>query len=137
MQADWLDIFKVASTLKGWLQEGFGATGEAYLVGPDHLVRSAPRAFYENPDVYFAELKAVGTESFVATEGNPAKATLEIKLAVVKHVIAIRLAEDQAAKAAAAKKLEKEKLLAVLGRKQDAVLENLTEAELLARINNL
>ena len=35
------------------------------------------------------------------------------------------------------KRLEKEKLLAVLGRKQDAVLENLTEAELLARINNL
>jgi hypothetical protein len=84
-----------------------------------------------------AELKAIATESFVATETNPAKATLETKLAVVKHVIAIRLAEDQAAKAAAAKKLEKEKLLAVLGRKQDAVLENLTEAELLARINNL
>jgi hypothetical protein len=73
----------------------------------------------------------------VSTETNPAKATLETKLEVVKHVIAIRLAEDQAAKAAAAKKLEKEKLLAVLDRKQDAVLENLTEAELLARINNL
>ncbi|WP_027661440.1 hypothetical protein [Salinispora fenicalii] len=84
-----------------------------------------------------AELKAIDTESFVATETNPAKATLETKLEVVKHVIAIRIAEDQAAKAAAAKKLEKEKLLAVLGRKQDAVLENLTEAELLARINNL
>ncbi|WP_127502061.1 hypothetical protein [Actinoplanes solisilvae] len=84
-----------------------------------------------------AELKAVDTESFVATETNPAKATLATKLEVVKHVIAIRLAEDQAAKAAAAKKLEKEKLLSVLGRKQDAVLENLTEAELLARINNL
>jgi hypothetical protein len=83
------------------------------------------------------ELKTIDTESFVATETNPAKATLETKLAVVKHVIAIRLAEDRAAKAAAAKKLEKEKLLAVLGRKQDAVLENLTEAELLARINNL
>ncbi|GAB3845475.1 hypothetical protein GCM10029963_23830 [Micromonospora andamanensis] len=84
-----------------------------------------------------AELKAIDTESFVATETNPAKATLETKLEVVKHVIAFRIAEDQAAKAAAAKKLEKEKLLAVLGRKQDAVLENLTEAELLARINNL
>lgn len=84
-----------------------------------------------------AELKAVDTESFVTTEANPAKATLETKLAVVKHVIAVRIAEDQAAKAAAARKLEKEKLLAVLGRKQDAVLENLTEEELLARINNL
>ena len=43
-----------------WRQEGFGDTGEAYLVGPDYLVRSAPRAFYENRDDYFAELKAVG-----------------------------------------------------------------------------
>jgi hypothetical protein len=84
-----------------------------------------------------AELKAIDTESFVATESNPAKATLETKLEVVKRVIAVRIAEDQAAKAAAAKKLEKEKLVAVLGRKQDAVLENLTEAELLARINDL
>ncbi|MEU4164981.1 hypothetical protein [Actinoplanes sp. NPDC026670] len=84
-----------------------------------------------------AELKAIDTESFVATETNPAKAALETKLEVVKHVIAVRLAEDQAAKAVAAKKLEKEKLLAVLGRKQDAVLENLSEEELLARINNL
>ncbi|GAB7046508.1 hypothetical protein [Catenuloplanes indicus] len=84
-----------------------------------------------------AELKAIDTESFVATETNPAKATLETKLEVVKHVIAVRLAEDQAAKAAAANKLEKEKLIAILGRKQDAALENLTEAELLARINNL
>lgn len=43
-----------------WRQEGFGETGEAYLVGPDHLVRSAPRAFYENRNAYFAELRAAG-----------------------------------------------------------------------------
>jgi hypothetical protein len=28
-----------------WRQDGFGATGEAYLVGPDRFVRSGPRAF--------------------------------------------------------------------------------------------
>jgi hypothetical protein len=84
-----------------------------------------------------AELKAIDTESVVATETNPAKATLETKLDVVKHVIAVRLAEDQAAKAAAANKREKDKLLAILGRKQDAALENLSEEELLARIDNL
>ena len=43
-----------------WRQEGFGATGEAYLVGPDFLVRSGPRTFYENRDRYFAELKGGG-----------------------------------------------------------------------------
>lgn len=84
-----------------------------------------------------AELKAVDTESFVATEDNPAKATWEDKLNIVKHVIAVRLAENRTAAALATKKREKEKLLEVLSRKQDAALENLSEDELLARINDL
>ena len=55
------EIDKVVTGDRRWRHEGFGATGEAYLVGPDNLARSAPRAFYENRDHYFAELKAVGT----------------------------------------------------------------------------
>ena len=43
-----------------WRHEGFGATGEAYLVGPDFLVRSSGRNFFENRDLYFSELKAGG-----------------------------------------------------------------------------
>lgn len=43
-----------------WRHEGFGATGEAYLVGPDFLVRSNGRNFFERRDVYFSELKAGG-----------------------------------------------------------------------------
>jgi class 3 adenylate cyclase len=44
-----------------WNREGFGATGEAYLVGPDFLIRSAPRLFFENRDRYFEELVRGGT----------------------------------------------------------------------------
>jgi class 3 adenylate cyclase len=40
-----------------WQHEGFGATGEAYLVGADFLIRSSPRLFFENRDRYFEELK--------------------------------------------------------------------------------
>ena len=54
------EIDNVVTGDRRWRQEGFGATGEAYLVGPDHFVRSGPRAFYENPDQYFAELKRGG-----------------------------------------------------------------------------
>ena len=54
------EIDNVVTGGRRWRQEGFGDTGEAYLVGPDHLVRSAPRAFYENQEGYFAELKSVG-----------------------------------------------------------------------------
>ena len=54
------EIDNVVTGDRSWRQEGFGATGEAYLVGPDRFVRSGPRAFYENRDQYFAELKAGG-----------------------------------------------------------------------------
>ncbi|RDL47483.1 Adenylate cyclase [Ensifer sp. M14] len=55
------EIDKVVTGTRRWRQEGFGETGEAYLVGPDYLVRSGPRAFYEDREGYFAELKSVGT----------------------------------------------------------------------------
>ena len=54
------EIDNVVTGGRRWRQEGFGDTGEAYLVGPDYLVRSGPRAFYENREAYFAELKSVG-----------------------------------------------------------------------------
>ena len=54
------EIDKVVTGGRRWQQEGFGMTGEAYLVGPDYLVRSGLRAFYEDRDAYFAELKAGG-----------------------------------------------------------------------------
>jgi class 3 adenylate cyclase len=54
------EIDDVVTGDRRWLQDGFGATGEAYLVGSDHFVRSGPRAFYENRDRYFAELKQGG-----------------------------------------------------------------------------
>ena len=55
------EIDKVVTGDRRWKHEGFGDTGEAYLVGPDHLLRSGPRAFYENRERYFAELKDIGT----------------------------------------------------------------------------
>ena len=57
------EIDNVVTGGRRWRHEGFGETGEAYLVGPDHLVRSAPRAFYENREDYFAELKSVGASN--------------------------------------------------------------------------
>jgi len=58
-----LSIDEIDNIITGgrrWRNEGFGATGEAYLVGPDFLARSGPRAFFENRDVYFSELKGGG-----------------------------------------------------------------------------
>jgi class 3 adenylate cyclase len=55
------EIDNVVTGDRHWREEGFGETGEAYLVGPGYQVRSAPRTFYEDRDHYFAELKSVGT----------------------------------------------------------------------------
>jgi len=58
-----LSIEEIDAIITGgrrWRNEGFGATGEVALVGPDFLVRSSGRSFFENPAVYFAELKAGG-----------------------------------------------------------------------------
>ncbi len=54
------EIDNVVTGDRRWRQEGFGATGEAYVVGPDRLVRSGPRAFHENPEQYFVDLKHGG-----------------------------------------------------------------------------
>ena len=53
-------IDRVVTGGRRWRQEGFGATGEAYLVGPDFLLRSGGRLFHEDRDRYFAELQATG-----------------------------------------------------------------------------
>lgn len=54
------EIDAIVTGGRRWRNEGFGATGEAYLVGPDFLVRSSGRNFFENADLYFSELKAGG-----------------------------------------------------------------------------
>jgi len=58
-----LSIEEIDAIITGgrrWRNEGFGATGEVALVGPDFLVRSSGRSFFENPAAYFAGLKAGG-----------------------------------------------------------------------------
>jgi class 3 adenylate cyclase len=55
------EIDRVVTGGRRWRQEGFGATGETFLVGPDLLIRSGARQFYENRDAYFATMTAVGT----------------------------------------------------------------------------
>jgi hypothetical protein len=42
-----------------------------------------------------AELKAAGEESFVKKNSNPAKAKLEAKLEIVKHLIAAKLEDAE------------------------------------------
>ena len=51
------EIDRVVTGDRQWREEGFGDTGEAYIIGPDSLVRSGLRLFFEDRDRYLAELK--------------------------------------------------------------------------------
>ena len=69
------------------------------------------------------------TESFVnLADANNEDITL--KFNIVKQIIDIRLAERDAAKSAKEKAEKKQKILAILERKQDTVLENASAEEL-------
>ena len=53
-------IDRVMTDNKQWEKQGLGKTGESFLVGQDFKFRSSPRAFLENPDQYFQNLRAQG-----------------------------------------------------------------------------
>ncbi len=53
-------ISGVMTTNKKWLENGFGDSGEAYLVGADRLMRSDARLALEKKDAYLGAFKAGG-----------------------------------------------------------------------------
>lgn len=84
-----------------------------------------------------AELKAVTEESFVVTSTNPNKDHIATRLEVVKHIIAVKIAEAEAAATAAKRSQERAKLLDALDRANGKALENLSPEEIQARIDAL
>lgn len=54
------EIQRVMTENFGWEKEGLGKTGEAYLAGPDMLLRSASRLHHEDPERYFKEMAKAG-----------------------------------------------------------------------------
>ncbi len=79
-------------------------------------------------------LKTVSEESFVETTKTQMNTRCEMALEVVKHIIAVKLAEENAAKKRAEKKAEKEELLRILAEKQKGALSALSEQEIQKRI---
>lgn len=78
--------------------------------------------------------KSATEESFVETTKTAAHVRLETALEVVKSIIEVKLAEENAAKKRAENKKEKEQLLEILAEKQAGKLSALSESELKKRI---
>jgi predicted lipid carrier protein YhbT len=73
----------------------------------------------------FVEKKSTGNEE------------LELKMAIVKDIIADKLQEEADAKNAVARKAKKEKLMGILERKQDAELEGMPAEDIRKMIEEL
>ncbi len=54
------EIDEVMTGGRRWRDEGFGSSGEAYLVGPDRLMRSGARALIEDSDAFVRAGRARG-----------------------------------------------------------------------------
>lgn len=65
MQVSIREVNRVLTSDQRWQEEGLGRTGQAYAVGPDHLLRSDMRLRLEDPERYYAELRRGGTPAAV------------------------------------------------------------------------
>lgn len=82
------------------------------------------------------KLKDEGDEDFVTPQPK-ANEVLQLKLEIVKHVIHAKQQEREEADAAVAKREQKERLLELIQRKQDQVLEGKSLEELTAMVNSI
>lgn len=83
------------------------------------------------------QLKSVTTESFVAPIKSPGKEDLEVKLEVVKHVIAVKIEALETAKSTATKTAKRTKLLDALASKEAEELSGASKEELLKQLEEL
>ena len=85
-----------------------------------------------------AKVKSFAEESFVTTaSSNPAKAEAELALEVVKHIIAVKMAEAADAAQAAKKAETRQKILSVMAEKQDEALKGMSMEDLKKQLEAL
>ena len=80
--------------------------------------------------------KAADEDSLLATK-SAADTELANKIELVKYIVSVKLAEAEDRKNAAEKKEQRDKILAIMAKKQDAKLENMDVAELEAELAKL
>lgn len=84
-----------------------------------------------------AEIESAAGKSFVSEEHNPAKANNELRLDILKHVIASKLLDKQAVETRAANVAKRSKLIDALAVKEGAELAGKSKDEILAELAEL
>ncbi len=80
--------------------------------------------------------KTADEDSLLATKSAEDQ-DLANKIDIVRYIVSIKLAEAEDRKTAAEKKEQRDKILAIMAKKQDAKLENMDMAELEAELAKL
>jgi hypothetical protein len=82
------------------------------------------------------KIKAQKEESLLETRSKEDE-ILDLKIAIVKHIVEVRLSEQKARKDLAAKSEKKQKLLGIIAEKQDNALRDLSVDELTKLVDEL
>ena len=75
------------------------------------------------------QVKQSEEESLLATKSN-VDAELEIQIAIVKHIVSVKLEEQEAREKAAVKRAQKQKIMNIIATKEDEALQNSSVDEL-------
>lgn len=62
---------------------------------------------------------------------------LEVQIAIVKHIVTVKLAEQSAREKATAKKEQRQKIMSIMAKKQDESLENASMEDLQKMLDEL
>lgn len=96
-------------------------------VSLDDIARSIHKQIKEEDnDISFVTPSVSGKESLMT----------QLRFDIVKHIIDVKIAERDAAYAAADKKAKKQKIMELIDKKQDEALSSKSVEELLAMIDN-
>lgn len=82
------------------------------------------------------QVKQSEEESLLNTKTTVDK-ELDVQIAIVKHIVAVKLAEQEAREKASAKKAQKQKIMAVIASKQDEALQNSSVEDLQKMLDEL
>lgn len=69
------------------------------------------------------QVKQSEEESLLSTKAS-VDTELEVQIAIVKHIVSVKLAEKEAAEKATVKKAQKQKIMSIIATKQDEALQN-------------
>lgn len=84
-----------------------------------------------------AELKAESEDSLLGDQSNRVSSELEMRVAIIRHIVGVKLAETAAAEHEVVRRQKKARIMAILADKQDAGLAAQSEEELAKMLEEL